>query len=195
MLRFDNLGLGESEGEWGDGSFTTRAADTVAAARFLAGRGTLPTLLVGHSFGGAVVLAAAADVEGVTAVATIAAPMEPGAHRAPLRPGGRPCARGRLRAVAGRRPAAHDQAGLRRGRPAGRRARPARGADRAVLVMHSPTDDTVEISNAGQIFRAARHSHSFVSLDGTDHLLSGKGDAARVGRIISAWADPYLRQT
>ncbi len=193
MLRFDNLGLGDSEGEWSDGSFTTRVADTVRAARFLAERGTVPTLLVGHSFGGAVVLAAAADVEGVTAVATIAAPMSP-AHIehhydrvvdraledgcAPWQAGGR--------SLAIKRAFVED---VRRADVRGRLEE----LSVPVLVMHSPTDETVEISNAGQIFRAARHSHSFVSLDGTDHLLSGKGDAARVGRIISAWADPYLQ--
>lgn len=192
MLRFDNLGLGDSEGDWGDGSFTTRVADTVLAARFLAERGTPPTLLVGHSFGGAVVLAAASEVESVTAVATIAAPMSPRhiEHHydrvvaqalaegcAPWQVGGRNLTIKRAFVEDVRRAELRDQIAE---------------LDVPVLVMHSPTDDTVEISNAGQIFRAARHSHSFVSLDGTDHLLSGKGDAARVGRIISAWADPYL---
>ncbi len=192
MLRFDNLGLGESEGEWGDGSFTTRAADTVAAARFLAGRGTLPTLLVGHSFGGAVVLAAAADVEGVAAVATIAAPVSP-AHIEHHydRVVDRALADGCAPWQAGGRSLTIKRAFVEDVRRADVRAR-LEALTVPVLVMHSPTDDTVEISNAGQIFRAARHSHSFVSLDGTDHLLSGKGDAARVGRIISAWADPYL---
>jgi putative redox protein len=63
---------------------------------------------------------------------------------------------------------------------------------RALLVMHSPTDNTVGIENASEIFRAARHPRSFVSLEGADHLLTGKSQAARAARIISAWADPYL---
>jgi pimeloyl-ACP methyl ester carboxylesterase len=63
---------------------------------------------------------------------------------------------------------------------------------RALLVMHSPTDNTVGIANASDIFRAARHPRSFVSLEGADHLLTGKNQAARAARIISAWADPYL---
>jgi fermentation-respiration switch protein FrsA (DUF1100 family) len=63
---------------------------------------------------------------------------------------------------------------------------------RALLVMHSPTDNTVGIANASDIFRAARHPRSFVSLEGADHLLTGKNQAARAAKIISAWADPYL---
>ena len=63
---------------------------------------------------------------------------------------------------------------------------------RALLVMHSPTDNTVGITNASQIFRAARHPRSFVSLEGADHLLTKGDQAKRAGRIISAWADPYL---
>ena len=61
-----------------------------------------------------------------------------------------------------------------------------------LMVMHSPTDNTVGIDNASAIFQTARHPRSFVSLEGTEHLLTGKGQAARVARIISAWAEQYL---
>lgn len=192
MLRFDNLGLGDSEGDWGDGSFTTRAADTAAAAAYLAERGTPPSLLVGHSFGGAVVLAAASDVASVAAVVTVAAPMSP-RHvehhydRVVERALADGCAPWR----AGSRPLTIKRAFVEDVRRADLRSQIEELAV-PVLVMHSPTDDVVEISNAGQIFRATRGSHSFVSLDGADHLLSGKGAATRVGRIISAWVDPYL---
>ena len=192
MLRFDNLGLGDSEGDWGDGSFTTRAADTALAARFLAERGTRPTLLVGHSFGGAVVLAAASDVEGVAAVATIAAPMSP-RHiehhydallerileegEAPFPVGGKALTLRRHFVEDVRAADLHEQI---------------RTLRRALLVMHSPTDNTVGIANASEIFRAARHPRSFVSLEGADHLLTGRNQASRAARIISAWCDPYL---
>jgi putative redox protein len=63
---------------------------------------------------------------------------------------------------------------------------------RALIVMHSPTDNTVGIANASEIFRAARHPRNFISLEGADHLLTGKNQAARAARIVSAWADPYL---
>ncbi len=77
MLRYDNLGLGDSEGDWGDGSFTVKIADTVQAAKFMAERGTPVELLVGHSWGGATVIAAAREVPGVQAVATVGAPVDP----------------------------------------------------------------------------------------------------------------------
>lgn len=192
MLRFDNLGLGDSEGDWGDGSFSHKVADTVRAVEFMASEGREVHLLVGHSFGGSAVLAAAHDCPSVAAVVTIAAPYEP-AHvehiydalverieeegEAPLLIGGK--------ALTLKRHFIED----------------VRNADlrecihnlrRALLVMHSPTDNTVGIDNASEIFRGARHPRSFVSLEGADHLLTEKDQAARAARIISAWADPYL---
>jgi pimeloyl-ACP methyl ester carboxylesterase len=192
MLRFDNLGLGGSEGVWGDGSFTTKVADTVRAARFLHDRGTPADLVVGHSFGGAAAIAAARGIPEVRAVVTIGAPVEPshvehhydalvervlaeGQAEWPV--GGRALILKRAFVEDVRRAEVRDQ--IRRlGRP--------------LLVMHSPTDDTVSIDNASDIFRAARHPRSFVSLEGSDHLLTAPGQARRAARIISAWADQYL---
>src|ERR1700760_911701 len=59
MLRFDALGLGDSEGDWGDGSFTVKVNDVVKACEFMADRGPPADILIGHSLGGAAVLAAA----------------------------------------------------------------------------------------------------------------------------------------
>jgi putative redox protein len=192
MLRFDNLGLGDSEGDWGDGSFSHKVADTVQAVRFLEASGRDVRLLVGHSFGGAAVIAAAHELPGVRAVASIGAPYEP-AHvehnydalvdrimadgEAPFLIGGK--------ALTLRRDFIEDV------RTADLRAQ-IRTLHRALLVMHSPTDNTVGIKNASEIFRAARHPRSFVSLEGADHLLTGRDQAKRAARIISAWADPYL---
>jgi putative redox protein len=192
MLRFDNLGLGESEGDWGDGSFSHKIADTVQAVRFMVESGRDVRLLVGHSFGGAAVIAAAHEVPSVRAVASIGAPYDP-SHveqhydalvdriladgEAPFPIGGK--------ALTLRRHFIEDV------RNADLRDR-IRTLHRALLVMHSPTDNTVGIANASEIFRAARHPRSFVSLEGADHLLTGRNQAARAARIISAWADPYL---
>jgi putative redox protein len=192
MLRFDNLGLGDSEGDWGDGSFSHKVDDTAEAVRFMEASGRSVRLLVGHSFGGAAVIAAAHLVEGVRAVASIGAPYEP-AHvehnydalverimadgEAPFLIGGK--------ALTLRRHFIEDV----RAADLHERIRTLR---RALLVMHSPTDNTVGIANASQIFRAARHPRSFVSLEGADHLLTGRNQARRAARIISAWADPYL---
>ena len=192
VLRFDNLGLGDSEGDWGDGSFSQKVSDTAAAVRFMEASGRPVRLLVGHSFGGAAVIAAAHLVEGVRAVASIGAPYEPrhvehnydallerieAEGEAPFLVGGK--------ALTLRQHFIDDV----RGAHLHERIRTLR---RALLVLHSPTDNTVGVRNASQIFQAARHPRSFVALEGADHLLTGHGQAARAARIISAWADPYL---
>jgi alpha-beta hydrolase superfamily lysophospholipase len=192
MLRFDNLGLGHSEGDWGDGSFSNKVADTVRAVEFMHQTGREVRLLVGHSFGGAAVIAAAHDCPSAAAVASIGAPFDP-AHvehnydalvqrieadgEAPFLIGGK--------ALTLKRHFIEDV------RAADLRER-IRTLRRALIVMHSPTDNTVGIANASDIFRTARHPRSFVSLEGADHLLTGKNQAARAARIVSAWADPYL---
>lgn len=192
MLRFDNLGLGDSAGDWGDGSFSHKLADTAQAARFMNESGREVRLLVGHSFGGAAVIAAAHGVDSVRAVASIGAPYEPGhvEHNydalveriladgeAPFLIGGKALTLRRHFIEDVRAADLHEQI---------------RTLHRALLVMHSPTDNTVGIANASEIFRAARHPRSFVSLEGADHLLTGRNQAKRAARIISAWADPYL---
>ena len=192
MLRFDNLGLGDSEGDWGDGSFSHKVEDTAEAARFMQASGRSVRLLVGHSFGGSAVIAAAHLVDTVRAVVSIGAPYQP-AHvehnydallerilqegEAPFLIGGK--------ALTLRRHFIEDV------RSADLRGR-IRTLRRALLVMHSPTDNTVGIANASDIFRTARHPRSFVSLEGADHLLTQRDQASRAARIISAWADPYL---
>jgi putative redox protein len=192
MLRFDNLGLGESEGDWGDGSFSHKVDDTARAVGFMEESGRNVRLLVGHSFGGAAVIAAAHSVDTVRAVVSIGAPYEP-AHvehnydalvERILREGEAPFLIGG-KALTLRRHFIEDV------RAADLRER-IRTLRRALLVMHSPTDNTVGIANASQIFRTARHPRSFVSLEGADHLLTERNQAKRAARIISAWADPYL---
>lgn len=192
MLRFDNLGLGDSDGDWGDGSFSHKVADTAQAVRFMNDSGRTVRLLVGHSFGGAAVIAAAHELDSVRAVASICAPYQPGhvehnydalveriiaEGEAPFLIGGK--------ALVLRRHFIEDV------RAADLREQ-IRTLRRALMVMHSPTDNTVGIANASEIFRAARHPRNFVSLEGADHLLTGRDQAKRAARIISAWADPYL---
>ena len=192
MLRFDNLGLGDSEGDWGDGSFSRKVADTAQAARFMNESGRNVRLLVGHSFGGAAVIAAAHLVGSVRAVSSIGAPYEPkhvehnydalverilADGEAPFLVGGKALTLRRHFIEDVRAVDLYEQI---------------RTLHRALMVMHSPTDNTVGVANASKIFRAARHPRSFVSLEGADHLLTGRNQANRAARIISAWADPYL---
>jgi alpha-beta hydrolase superfamily lysophospholipase len=192
MLRFDALGLGGSEGDWGDGSFTVKVNDVIRACEFMAERGTPADILVGHSFGGAAVIAAARQSPGVRSVATVGAPTNP-AHvehhydavvdrvlsegSAEWMVGGRTLTLKRAFVEDVRAAALHEKI---------------RGLRLPLLILHSPTDNTVGIANASEIFRAARHPRSFVSLEGSEHLLTGPGQARRAGRIIGAWADAYL---
>jgi pimeloyl-ACP methyl ester carboxylesterase len=193
MLRFDALGLGGSDGDWGDGSFTVKVDDIVQACQFMADRGTPADILVGHSWGGAAVIAAAMRSPGVRSVVAVAAPIDPGhvekhydavvdrcltEGSAEWMVGGRTLTLKRAFVEDVRAAQLHDKiTGLRL----------------PLLILHSPTDDTVGIDNASEIFRLARHPRSFVSLEGSDHLLTARGQAHRAGRIIGAWADAYLR--
>ncbi len=192
MLRFDALGLGESEGGWGDGSFTVKVNDIIEACAFMAERGAPADILVGHSWGGAAVLAAAHQSIGVRSVVTVAAPIDP-SHvekhydavvdrclsegSAEWMVGGRTLTLKRAFVEDVRAAHLHDKI---------------KGLRLPLLILHSPTDNTVGIQNATEIFRLARHPRSFVSLEGSDHLLTARGQARRAARIIGAWADAYL---
>jgi pimeloyl-ACP methyl ester carboxylesterase len=192
MLRFDNLGLGDSEGDWGDSSFSLKVNDTAEAVRFMEKAGHQVRLLVGHSFGGAAVIAAAHLVETVSAVVSIGAPYEPRhvehTYDALVE---RTLGEGQAQFLIGGKALTLRRHFIEDVRSADLRER-IRTLHRALLVMHSPTDNTVGIANASHIFRTARHPRSFVSLEGADHLLTERNQAKRAARIISAWADPYL---
>ena len=191
VLRFDFTGLGESEGEFGASGFSANVADLVAAAGFLERDYAAPALLVGHSFGGAAVLHAAASIAGVKAVATIGAPFDPAHVRHVL---------GDAAAIAERDGSAPltlasgtfritkrfvDDLAVGDGRETIRALR------RPLLVLHSPVDATVGVDNAGAIFQAALHPKSFVSLDRADHLLTDPADARYAGEVIATWAARY----
>jgi len=194
MLRFDNLGLGESSGNWGDGSFTTKVDDTVRAAEFMRDHGHPVDILVGHSFGGAAVIAAARRIPTVRCVAVLGAPVDPSnvqRHYQALLD--RVMAEGHAEWLVAGRTLTLTRAFVEDISRAELREH-IRQLRLPLLVMHSPTDDTVSITNASEIFGTARHPRSFVSLEGSDHLLTAPGQAKRAARIISAWADQYLQQ-
>ena len=192
VLRFDFTGLGHSGGEFANTSFTSNVNDLLAANTYLEQRGMTPSLIVGHSLGGAAVLKAAAALDTIKAVATIGAPFDPGhvTHNfvqalpeidaegsAEVSLGGRPFRIGKgfvddvtktnLTEAVGRLKA-------------------------ALLVLHAPLDNIVGIENAGEIFSAAKHPKSFVTLDGADHLITKSDDAEYVANIITAWSERYL---
>jgi len=192
VLRFDFTGLGESEGDFADTDFSSNASDLVAAAHFLEKHYKAPQLLVGHSLGGAAVLLAASALPSVRAVATLGAPCEP-SHVLELLSGSVDTIQAEGEAVvvlAGRRFT------IKKSFLDDLEAQHMRDAigklGRALLVLHAPTDNVVGIGNAAEIFTAAKHPKSFVSLDDADHLLTKEADSRYAGEVIAAWARPYL---
>jgi pimeloyl-ACP methyl ester carboxylesterase len=192
MLRFDALGLGGSQGDWGDGSFTIKVDDIVKACEFMADRGTPADILVGHSWGGAAVLAAARRAPGVRSVVTVAAPYDPSHVEKHYDAVVDRClSEGSAEWMVGGRTLTLKRAFVEDVRAA-RLDDKITGLRLPLLILHSPTDNTVGVESASEIFRLARHPRSFVSLEGSDHMLTKRGQAHRAGRIIGAWADAYL---
>src|SRR5580692_1850907 len=192
VLRFDFTGLGSSEGDFANSTFSSNVADLVRAANHLRDTRKAPAILIGHSLGGAAVLAAAGQIPDAKAVVTIAAPSDP-AHVTGLfkdriediRKHGKievslagrpfPITRDFLDDIAEHNLMNHVAK-----------------LHKALLIMHAPTDDTVGIDNATRIFVAAKHPKSFVSLAGADHLLSQRRDSSYVAEMIAAWATRYV---
>jgi putative redox protein len=192
VLRFDFTGLGGSEGEFANTSFSSNVGDLVAASSWLREQHEAPRLLIGHSLGGAAVLAAAREIPEAAAVATIGAPFEPAHVRrllAPALPEIEAAGEATVE-LAGRtfriKKQFLDDIGSRNGREAIGNLR------KALLIFHSPRDTTVSIDNAAQIFMTAKHPKSFVSLDDADHLLTRKEDASYVAAVLAAWASRYI---
>jgi len=192
VLRFDFTGLGHSDGEFANTNFSSNVADLIAAANWLSDNHQAPAILVGHSLGGAAVLAAAGDVESVKGVCTIGAPADPdhvkhnfgcdierieknGIAEVTLAGRSFTITKQFLDDIAGQ--ALEDKITKMR---------------KALLIFHGPLDQTVGIDNAGRIFQAAKHPKSFISLDQADHLLSRPDDAAYVADVIGAWARRFI---
>ncbi|MEA2822848.1 MAG: hypothetical protein QOJ86_4852 [Bradyrhizobium sp.] len=192
VLRFDFTGLGSSEGDFANSTFSSNVADLVRAADHLRETRKAPAILIGHSLGGAAVLAAAGQIPQAKAVVTIAAPSDP-AHvthffadrledirkhgKVEVSLAGRPfnIKREFLDDIAEHNLMDHVAK-----------------LHKALLIMQSPTDDTVGIDNATRIFVAAKHPKSFVSLPGADHLLSDRRDSMYAADVIAAWAERYI---
>jgi len=192
VMRFDFTGLGESEGEFADTDFSSNLADLEAAAEYLRRHHRAPRVLVGHSLGGAAVLKVAPRLHSVVAVATIGAPSDPSHLRTSV--------------LAGVDPGAGEEVEVSiAGRPFRIRRELLDDLDeqrllaglgelrRALLVLHSPTDEVVGIEHARRLFDAARHPKSFVALDGADHLMLRDPEAATwAGKVLASWVTRYL---
>ncbi|MCH2249616.1 MAG: bifunctional alpha/beta hydrolase/OsmC family protein [Cognatishimia sp.] len=192
VLRFDFTGLGHSEGEFANTHFTSNVQDLTAAADYLTERGMAPSLLIGHSLGGAAVLRAAGDIARVKAVVTLGAPFDP-AHVTHNFGGALDeiSAKGEAQVCLGGRPFKIRESFVQDVEAQNLKPLIA-NMKKALLVMHAPLDDIVGIENASEIFLAAKHPKSFVTLDKADHLISRGEDAEYAAEVISAWAARYL---
>ncbi len=195
VLRFDFTGLGHSDGEFANTTFTSNVEDLVRAARHLADTGHAPELLIGHSLGGAAILKAAGQIASAKAVVAIAAPFDPAHVEHNFADALDEIARrGEAEVTLGQRPFTirrqfvEDIEATSLG-PAIRELR------RALLILHAPRDESVGIENAARIFTAARHPKSFVTLDDSDHLVSRADDAEYAAEVIAAWLTRYVTLT
>ena len=192
VLRFDFTGLGDSEGEFANTNFSSNVEDLLAAAAYLEEHHEAPQLLVGHSLGGAAVLLASLRIESVQAVATLAAPARPDhlqrlftqdletikrEGKAEINLGGRPFTI--TQQLIDDLQQAHEKHDYER-------------IEQPLLILHSPSDQTVSIDNAADLYRQSRHPKSFIALDGADHLLSDPAAAQYAGTMIGAWAQRYV---
>lgn len=192
VLRFDFTGLGESEGDFSDTNFSGNVEDLIAAAGYLGENYEAPSLIIGHSLGGAAAIFAASKLDSIQAVATIGAPSSPEHVQhllqnsvAEIQDSGKAVVNLSGRDFTIKKQFLDDLKHKKL-------ADTLKSMRKSILIMHSPQDDTVDIKNAQEIYLAAHHPKSFISLDGADHLLMNKKDSMYVGEVISGWAKRYL---
>jgi putative redox protein len=194
VMRFDFTGLGKSEGKFEDSNFTSNVDDLISAAKYLTEHHHAPKIIIGHSLGGAAAIYAADAIDSIETVATIAAPSNPShvehlfsEHIDEIELDGE---------------ATFDIAGRSftikkhflddihsKDLP-----KILKDLRKPILVFHSPQDKVVEVRNAREIYKAAHHPKSFISLDGANHLLTNKQDSFYVGKVISSWANRYVNK-
>ena len=191
VFRFDFTGLGNSDGDFANTNFSSNTEDLIAAAHFLEENYQAPELLIGHSLGGAAILAMASKLPKVKAVVTIGAPFEAShvmhnfnAHLETIETDGQAKVNLGLREFTIKKQFIED---LRN-----QTTDHIKHLNKALLVLHSPVDLTVDISDAEKIYKAAMHPKSFVSLDTADHLLTKSVDSEYVAQTISGWASRYI---
>jgi putative redox protein len=193
VLRFDFTGLGTSAGDFAESNFSSNIDDVVCAARYLKEKYAAPQILIGHSLGGAAILAAAGQIEEARAVATIGAPYDPRHILHLLKNQDDLISKGEATVDIGGRPFRMRRQfleDLERHDP----SKTIGSLRKALLILHSPQDTIVEIDNAAKIFMAAKHPKSFISLDNANHLLTKPDDAAYVAEVLGAWSSRYLQE-
>ncbi len=192
VLRFDFTGLGESEGEFGDTNFSGNVADLLEAANYLKEHHASPSVIIGHSLGGAAAILASQEISSIKAIATIGSPSDP-KHVTHIFKDQLETIKdtGDAEVNIGGRSFTIKNQFLKDIQSHTLKER-IKSNRKALLVLHSPQDSVVQIKNAEEIYLAAHHPKSFVSLDGADHLLSNEEDGHYTGNLIAAWAQRYL---
>jgi putative redox protein len=195
VLSFDFTGLGQSEGDFADTNFSSNIEDLLKASEYLEKNYKAPTILIGHSLGGAAVLMAASKIDSISAVATVGAPSQPN-HVLHLIEEGKEQIKknGEAEVNIGGRPFKIKKQFLDDLKSKDN-LKKIEDLRKSLLILHSPQDQTVDISNAAAIYEKAHHPKSFISLDGADHLLSDKEDSLYTGEVIATWANRYIKKS
>lgn len=192
VLRFDFTGLGNSEGDFSNTNFSSNISDLIAAANSLEQNYSAPSLLVGHSFGGAAVIKAATQIKSVKAVVTIGAPscvnhvahlFSESIEKIKLQKKAEVDLFGRKFNISEDFINNINEVDI---------LNDVKEFKKAFLILHSPIDNLVSIENAAKLFHSAKHPKSFISLDNSDHLISKETDAVYISKIISEWSSRYL---
>ncbi len=192
VLRFDFTGLGESEGDFSETNFSSNISDLLIVAEYLKLNYKAPSVIIGHSLGGAAAIVGGSQIDSVKSIATIGAPSSvPHVKHLIEDSVDEINAKGYAKVFIGGRPFTmrkqfiddlekNDVKSI------------LKSMNKALLIIHSPQDTIVEIDNAAQLYHAAVHPKSFVSIDGADHLISRKEDSLYVGEVISSWTKRYI---
>jgi putative redox protein len=192
VLRFDFTGLGQSQGDFSDTNFSSNVEDLIAAANFLTENYAAPKILTGHSLGGAAILMAASKISNIEALVTVGAPADtPHLKKLFVNSLEEIESSGQAEVSLGGRPFTIKKQFID-DLEANDLSKIIKRLKKPLLVLHSPQDDIVDISNAAKIYTSAMHPKSFISLDGADHLLSKQADSLYVGDVIASWASRYV---
>ncbi len=192
VLRFDFTGLGRSEGEFAESHFSANVEDLLDVSNYLEKHYKAPSLLVGHSLGGAAVIVAGSKLNSIKAIATIGAPATVG-HVTHLFSHAieEVAQKGEVEVKIGGRPFKINEEFVANFSKTNL-PKITKELRKPILVMHAPFDKVVGIDNAHEIYHNAMHPKSFISLDDADHLLTKPTDSIYVGNMIGTWVDKYF---
>lgn len=191
VARYDAMGLGESEGDFGDTSFSTNVEDLITVYDYISENYKKPHFLIGHSLGSLVSIKAANILESIVGVATIGGPHNFdnliklfSTYEDELKEKdnivvnllGRDINFG-LDYLKDLRNESADEI--------------IRAFNKSIIIFHSNSDRTVSYGDGLKLFNSINSEKSFITLNNVDHLVSDKEDSIYIGNIMSAWLENY----